>query len=298
MMTACETLNELAMSRSFKTHLIVEGETDQRLLQQTLPKNLCVNVIPAGNCEAAIAIAKEYQNHKAREFLRLTIFIDRDYQIALGNIENLANIIVSELRDIECMMFDSVCYDRVLDEYFSITKLEKYRLKKNEIKDKVISVAAEFGCIRFTSQKLKWNLSFSSLDYEKFVELNKFSIDRKACINHVNGGQRLQKLGSQQCQIPKRLMDLDYSLAIEDTNTQKLLTPPLMKARGHDLMELLCLGLRKRWGNKTAQDLTPAILEKTFRISFPEVLKGTSTFKALITHITNASVAVAVDAKT
>lgn len=298
MMTACETLNELAMSRSFKTHLIVEGETDQRLLQQTLPKDLCTNVIPAGNCEAAIAIAREYQTHKANGFLRLTVFIDRDYQIALGMIDSLANVIFSELRDIECMMFDSVCFDRVVEEYLSIIKLEKCGLKKADIKERVISVAAEFGCVRFASQKLHWNLSFSSLEYEKFVDLNNFNIDRKACVRHINGGQSLQKLGPQQCQTPKRLLDADYSLAIEETEKHKTLKRPLMKARGHDLMELLCLGLRKRWGNKTAQDLSLPILEKTFRIAYPDALKGTATFAALIAKIRDVPVTLAAGTST
>lgn len=290
MMTACETLNELAMSRSFKTHLIVEGATDQRLLQQTLPKDLYANVIPAGNCKAALEIASEYQNHKAKDILQLTVFIDRDYLFALGKITPPTNVVVSELRDIECMMFDSVCYDRVVDEYLSTQKLEKSNLKKSDIKEKVISVAAEFGCIRFASQKLEWNISFSSLDYEKFVNIDSFSIERKNCVRHVNGGQSLQKLAPTQCQTPKRLLDTDYAIALEEARKNKALTQPLLKARGHDLMELLCLGLRKRWGNKAAQELSTPILEKTFRIAYPEILKSTTTFATLVSKIRSVSI--------
>ncbi len=281
-MTAHELLNELAMSSSFKNHLIVEGETDQRLLQQALPKTTQVNVVPAGNSEAALEVAKAYGSHAAHHKIHVVVFVDRDYQVALNEVDKIPGVVVTELRDIECMMFDSICYDRIADEYMSAEKLRKIGMDRQTIKQHLINLAAEFGCLRFTSQKLKWNLSLSSINFEKFTILEKFSLDRGACINHVNGHQSCRPAGGRAAAPLKRISGNDFILALQEAKKCKAINHPLLRARGHDLMALFCLVLKKRLGNRMAQDLSVELLEKTFRIGYPEILKATRTFKRLI----------------
>lgn len=275
-----EVINELAMSTSFSVHIVVEGTTDQRLLLQSLPKSLLANVIPAGSCEAALEVAKEYQHHPAHPKLRLVVFVDRDYQVAINNIDKLPNVVVTELRDIECMMFDSECFERVTSEFVSEQKLTKARHTLASIKKKMAEVTAEVGCVRYASQSLKWNVSFKALNYDKFVTWSDITIDKGRFIRHVNGAQTLAAAGDRQT--PKHLNVGDYDRARVLADQCPVLSSPLLRARGHDLIALLFLGLRKGWGNKAANDLTPDLLEKTFRIAFPDVFRNTPTYAAIL----------------
>ncbi len=275
--TAQELINELAMSTSFRAHVVVEGISDQKLLQNTLPKNLAANVIPAGNCEAALNVAEAFQEHPAKSTLKLVVFVDRDYQVALRNIDKIPNVVVTELRDIECMMFDSECFDRVIEEYVSDSKLAALQENHISIKNFVISLAAEIGCIRYASQKEKWGISFKALDFEKFLIKKGMIVDRAKFIGHINGAQTAEESTTERKE-KKRLSADDYSNALEITNNCAALQHPLLRARGHDLVAILHFGLRKCWGNKVATDLTPEILEKTFHIAYPEKFVKTTTF--------------------
>lgn len=278
--TAQELINELAMSSSFSGHVIVEGISDQKLLQRALPKNLATNVVPVGNCEAALNVAEEFQNHPAKSTLKLVVFVDRDYQVAIRGIDKIPNVVVTELRDIECMMFDSACFDRVIGEYVSDSKLATAKESLTSIKNLVTSAAAEVGCIRYASQREKWSISFKSLEFEKFLSKKGLALDKAKFISHLNGAQTLEAKATGKKEI-NYLSTQDYDRAQNMANQCAALGNSLLRARGHDLVAVLHFGLRKCWGNKASTGLTVEVLEKTFHIAYPEIFATTATFYAI-----------------
>lgn len=278
--TAQELINELAMSSSFTSHVVVEGVSDQKLLQNSLPKSIATNIVCAGNSEAALQVAEAFQTHPAKSILKLVVFIDRDYQVAIRGIEKIKNVIVTELRDIECMMFDSACFDRIVDQYISDTKIAATQASRLSIKEMVFSAAAEIGCIRYASQKEEWLISFRSIEYERFLVKPGLEVDKEKFINHINGAQKSDAKTRNKNSI-KYLTLKDYDKAVEMANECPQLEHPLMRARGHDLVEVLHFGLRKCWGNKVAGDLTVEVLEKSFHVAYPEIFTSTATYGAI-----------------
>lgn len=278
--TAQEFINELAMSSSFTSHVVVEGISDQKLLQNSLPKSIAANIVCAGNSEAALQVAEAFETHAAKSILKLVIFVDRDYQVAIRGIDKIQNVIVTELRDIECMMFNSACLDRIIGEYISDNKLAATKATRLSIKEMVISAAAEIGCIRYASQKEKWPISFRSIEYEKFLAKAGLEVDKEKFIKHINGVQKSDAKTSNKNSI-KYLTAKDYEKAVAIANECPQLAHPLLRARGHDLVAVLHFGLRKCWGNKVAGDLTVEVLEKSFHVAYPEIFTLTATYGAI-----------------
>ncbi len=277
MMAPHEYVNEAAMSTSFSAHLIVEGNSDYRLVTEALKGNSKVNVIVVGTSDYVVSTILEFERLSATLKFKMLGLIDQDYRIPLRKLPTTPLLVLTELRDIECMMWQSAAYDRVVKELSSPTKLSKRGDTTGSIKKQIVDIARRIGEIRFCSQKHQWNLTFRHLDCSKFVDKKTFVFSEDSFVAHINGPQT-----------GKRLSKSDLPSAHNTAVNEPHFSNDLLLCRGHDLMALLALGMARVWGSGSLRSLSADLVERMFRSSYVDMFRSTATFKKLDDWITQS----------
>lgn len=281
-MTVEEIITEMTMSYSHAMHLVVEGETDQKLFCSVVGNNK-VNIVCASGSDNVIEIIESIDAEKAAKTIDILALgiIDRDYRIPLGAMPASVNIISTDLRDIECMMVSSPVLGHVLNELGSLNKIEKaggvVAIRKS-ISDSCKSVA----CLRYHSAQTNMNIDFKKLDYETFVSKKDLTVDEIKMLGHISGAQ---------CAGTAKICSKVLAAAKKNCNSgamvsgKKYFTNDFLLLRGHDLMETLAIGLRSLWGSRKALDSTACIVEGHFRVAYVAEFKSTNLFSGIVAWI-------------
>lgn len=281
-MSTEELITEMSMSYSYSMHLVVEGETDQKFFCSVFNSHACVNIIcaPGTGSEGVIEIVQkvDIENSKNNRKIDALGIIDRDYRIPLETIPNNSNILLTDLRDLECMMFASPCLGHVLNELGSLVKL-KNAGGETSIRTTIVAACKPVAELRYHSHLAKLHLNFQKLNYEKFVDKKTLTVDEGRLIAHIAGGQ---------VEDPKKI---DNKTAVEakrscasakESSGSKYFTDDLLLCRGHDLMTVIALGLRSAWGSKSASEASVSLVEGHFRVAFVQHFKLTKLFTNIL----------------
>ncbi len=103
-----EIITELSMTYSFKMHLLLEGDDDRKFFQAALIGKEKVNFVCVWGADSVTELIRRIDAISAQGVFTPTLgVIDRDYRIALGTLHSSPNLLASDLRDMECMMFGS-----------------------------------------------------------------------------------------------------------------------------------------------------------------------------------------------
>jgi hypothetical protein len=265
--TAQEIITELSMSYSHSMHLIVEGNTDVKLFQSLIEGAERVNIIDACGSDvvvASIALAPQarLQNPQIAPILGV---VDRDYRFPSGSLTLNPDLLVSDLRDIECMMMDTPAFEAVLTELGSPKKVAAHG-GGDKVKDTLFAACRPIAWLRYLSKAQNLNFCFQKLDFEKFVDKRTMALDEMKLISHLSG---LQPSGTTRRPTIKDIIDGGVACAdAEHPPGVKYFTSDLLLLRGHDLMTSLGLGLRFLWGSLNAVEATGESIERHFRLAF------------------------------
>jgi hypothetical protein len=203
--------------------------------------------------------------------------IDRDYRIPLGTLMKSPNLIWTDLRDLECMMFDSPSFAAVLGAFGSSKKIEA--LGGSEwIAAAVRRSAVALGALRFYSQQLRLGTSFQKLELSRVVDKKTLAIDSAKLVAHLNAQQ-----GSTSCVLPTTVGDLAKKTCSEALCERGLsyFQHDLLLCRGHDLMGLLAIGFRSLFGSRSAAESTRENVEVLFRLNYVAHFRATSMARAI-----------------
>lgn len=279
-MLPAEVATELSMrakDHGYGAFILVEGATDEALVKGFFVDEITIGVVPIGHSQAVRnAISFLVTPSPVTVGLKPALgVIDSDYLIPLGHATPSAHLLLTDLRDVECMMFGSNAYSAVCREYLSDEKLQKRWASAQNMQKKILEVARVVGALRFWSQQTEAHISFKGLDFSKFVDLEKMSIDHAAMVRHINGYQsKAAKEREKRTGVPEK------PKFIEEQNIKEALdllaSPPyanyfnndLLICRGHDIMEILASLLKGKVGNKAAAQMTGDDLERSFRFTF------------------------------
>jgi len=271
-----EMVTEIAMSSDNKPWLILEGASDKKFFLSRLPGT--IRFFVAQGWERVVAIVNKVKDEKIRAILGV---IDRDYREELGIELHTDNIVMTDYRDIEVMMFYSNAFRKIVVEKASQDKLPKFpngEINYEKVRESIVNIAVPIGRFRFHCQKEDINAKFSDsnsdLDFSKIIDYQKgFNFKSKySYVEHLKNkyqkeNQHLKKNDWDQAQIllpPFRLQDEKFIVS------------------GHDLMEIFGMSLRRKWGNKNKNEVTREKLEELFRVSYPdEEFKETFLYKKI-----------------
>ncbi len=244
--------SDIRMSR--KTHkgsfLIVEGDTDSRFYSQ---------FIECSNCSIIIGI-KDANVIQALNVLEKSGFdgvlgiIDTDYRKLENEKLDVINIVMTDTHDLETMIIKSPGFDGLLCEYCDSTKLNKFT-KGKDLREILINQTKLIGHLRWYSKRFNLGLKFTGLNFYTFVNENNLEVDLDklltAVVNNTN-----------QCAIDKNETKKSVQALI------KLKADCWQVCQGHDMSNILLIGIKKIFGGKNIRGMHRAALEGYLRLAY------------------------------
>lgn len=259
-----ELITELAMTYSFRMHLLVEGDDDRKFFCAALKGIDKVNVVCCWGADSVTSTIREIDRiRESSQFPPTLGIIDRDYRMVLGILYHSPNLLTSDLRDLECMMIGSPAFEAVLSEFGSAKKIGAFG-GTDLVARATIDSVSQIGKLRFHSQRKGLNVSFQLLDISKILDRKSLSIDPNALLTHLNARQGIT--GSSMSN--GDLAEADNACADAKCEQEPYFKHPLLLCRGHDLMELLAFAFRSTLGSRSAAESCRENVESLFRLSY------------------------------
>ena len=233
------------------TVLVVEGITDYRLYGK-LSDRENVELIVAHSKDNASAVVKElFHNRKDDKVLGI---VDSDLDKALS-VRRDPPLFQTDTRDLEGMMIRSQALDEVIWEYGDRAKTENFVKNYGEIRDVLISSAYPLGTLMLISENNGRDLCFRDLDFGRFIDRRTLQCDIRNMVDEVIYNSRSPNLGAKE--LRKRLE--------EEMEHHR---DPWTICRGHDLVEILLIGLRYVFGGYNCCNMRCGELNGALRLAF------------------------------
>lgn len=283
-----ELITELSMTYSYKMHLILEGDDDLRFFRASLKGVDKVNVLCACGADDVMNIIHEIDKLKPTMRISPTLgIVDRDYRIPLGTLLQSPNLIASDARDFECMMFDSPSFNAVLAEFGSDKKIQAFGGCAS-ISAAAIASAKTVGKIRYHTNKLKTATTFKQLELPRIVNSKTLAINPNELIKHLNARQGINGFPLSD----NAFENANEACASAICNIgQPYFKHDLLLCRGHDLMEILAIGFRSLFGSRTARESSRENVEALFRLNYVAYFKSSQMAKSIDAWLVSNTVA-------
>lgn len=268
--TSEEIANEIRMRSVYYTgpFLLVEGSSDVTFFSHHMTIEI-ENIIPAFGwenlAEAMIILQKE-------GLVRILVVIDLDYRGIVATPSLPANAVTTDSHDLETMMFSSNAFQKVLRQKSSSHKVKLYPSGSRGIKKTILKLASSIGCLRYYSQLKGKQYSFDEMDIEKFVDRSAMSFSDSRFVSHLRG------ISPSNNSMPNHIL----KNALAETKKVPILSNPYRLCCGHDMMEIMAIGLKSLWGSYSSRELTGQALEGLFMLAYShQMFRATDLFRQM-----------------
>lgn len=252
-LTAYDLANNIRMTRSLHkgAFLLVEGSSDMRVYERFVDKDHCM-VMPGFGRSKVIQTLEILENDNFKGILAI---VDSDFSELDGIKPTSPNLFFTDTHDLETMIIKSKALYKVLDEYASTKELKKI---DKPIEEVIVESGLPIGYFRWLCTPKKFNLvlKFKYLPFDNFLDRKTLEVDIEKLIKEV-------KINSENFPFDERLIKREIKTLISNNNYD-----PWKVCSGHDLVEILTIGLKYTFGNKRAKELTPEIVSGILRISY------------------------------
>ena len=256
-----DVANAVMMLRSgFKgTFVIVEGNTDDRLYGKFMdPED--TDIVVAQSKSNVDATLKELSRRGEDRCLGI---VDSDLDIVKG-IRRKAPLFETDTRDAESLMFFSNALDSLLSEYGDRESVSRFVERHGDLRKVVCDACMYIGMLMLISQREGLNLSFKNLDFGYFIDRRTLRCDVRRLVTELLGGRLGENIS------PERILRL---LTDEKEYDHRAI------CRGHDITEVLAIGLREIFGSYNAKSISSAQVAGGLRLAFgPDDLKATGLY--------------------
>ena len=219
------------------TILLVEGSTDSQVYGKFVDKKTCDIVFFD---DSAVNEVLQKATRWNQEFKGQVLgIIDADCK-HLENFETPNNVFKTDTRDLESLIMCSDSFDTFLEKVVDSKELEKFENSNgNKLKLILLDRIKQVGylqCYNFTEQ---WGLKFKGIDFEEFIDKKTFKIQFQALFKRIKENS------------PPHFFKFPTVDEIEQeiNNKCKSGIDLWLVCRGHDLTEILTIGLRDIFGN-------------------------------------------------
>lgn len=233
--------------------LIVEGETDARVYKRYVIENLC-HIEVAHNKDAAM---RGLTILEQEPFDGILAIVDADFQRLEGQAASSSNLFLTDTHDLETMMLRSPALDKILTEFASGEKIAMLSAQTGKsLREILLAAGLPVGYLRWVSLQQNLALKFEELEYGKFVN-DLFCTDVQKLLQTVKNKSQQHSLNVTDVQ--KDLVALQHEAH-----------DPWQVCCGHDLLEILSLGLRKtlRRGVLNAAEIKTTVIERDLRLAY------------------------------
>ncbi|MEW6443209.1 MAG: DUF4435 domain-containing protein [bacterium] len=246
--------NEVRMMRTHHSGamLIVEGPSD---------KSFFSGFIHGESCKIVIGHGKE-NSVGAQEILNgegccgvLTI-VDADFYHLEGIPVLPRNVIITDMHDVECMMCASPAFNKVLWEFGTEEGMDHFaRERGSAIASVLVKSAMNVGYLRWVSSKHSLGLDFDGLTFRKFVDRRTLEVSVQDLVSEVKNHSMAHRLSGEW-----------LVSQIEAARSGR--HDPWQVACGHDVLEILSLGLQRTLAARKGTEVARKVLERSLRLAY------------------------------
>jgi len=236
------------------TFLLVEGYTDKTFYERFVDKSKCESISYSDRNPSkfwAIAVLSILEKQNIQGILAI---VDADFDHLESPSYISPNLLRTDTHDLETMLLNSPALDKVITEFGSEDKINKF---SPDIRIAILESGKPIGYLRWISQIRGLNLKFEGITFSSFIDKITLKIDQLEFIREVKNNSQAHSLKNEDLQ--------------QQINTKKLNEhDPWQICCGHDLVEILSLGLCKAIGSAKASDVEPKSLERSLRLAYEE----------------------------
>ncbi len=246
--------NDIRMDRSqhLGAFLLVEGFTDARVYRNFVKDGDCQIVI-ANNKDNAIQVLGILERDRVAGILAI---VDADFDRLEGRQPLSPNLHFTDTHDLETLILQSPAFEKVLAEFGSENKLAAFASsQRDDIRSALLKVGSHPGYLRWHSLRQQLNLKFESLTFSKFVDNSTLAIDAAKLVKTVKDHSNAHHLNETEIREQVRqLQDENHDL--------------WQVCCGHDLVEILSVGLRKTLCSNDTKQVEPEIISRALRLAY------------------------------
>jgi hypothetical protein len=247
--------NAIRLQRSIfsGTFLLLEGHSDKVFYERFIDKVACKLIIISGKPSSKFRVIAVLEILDKSSFQGILAIVDADFDRLETSSYN-PNLLRTDSHDLETMLLNSFALDKVIAEFGSEEKIIKFG---RDVKTVLLEACISLGYLRWISQRDGFNLTFNGITFSKFIDEQSLQINEFKLIQEVKNKSQAFSLQNE---------DLQQRL----TNQKSGNHDPWQVCCGHDLVEILSLGLRKAIGSIKASDVEPNSLERNLRFAYEE----------------------------
>ena len=267
---AAAIANSIRMKQSqhpTRTALVVEGQDDGAFFGRYTDPGSCHITVAHGRPKVVEIILELDRT----AFCGALGIVDADFEVLEQRVPPSPNILVTDRHDVECMMLASPALDHLLRELGDEKQLDALKQQRGSVVEHLLSMGKVVGYLRWVSARSQWSLKFEGLDFSKFIRKD-FNLDTELLFQELRshqGGRAVPMLSSAEMQDRiKELSDPTHDL--------------WHVCCGHDLVELLSIGLRKVLGQHPEAQVKREVLERQLRLAYEaRYFQGTELYMSL-----------------
>ena len=203
--------------------LMLEGQDDVRFWKKKGRRHARCRVIDGRGKSNVVGAIKRLDS---TAFSGVLGIVDSDYDELEGRALPSDNLVRTDAHDLECLLCRSSALDSVLAEHGDDDKIASFECQSDTtVREALLERALIFGRLRWAA------IRFGESNPLAGILLRRFVCDRTWDVDHARLLQALPDTGDWQARV----------LALPQAD-------PWLIAQGHDLVELLVIGLRKVLG--------------------------------------------------
>ena len=221
---------EIRMSRAVHdgAFLVVEGVSDMRFWGAR-KYDTCELV----NGEGKVNVVGAMHRLHAENIRGVLGVVDDDYDSLLGVDAGTKNVVTTEVHDLECLLCRSSALEAVLAEFGKESKIRRFEERTGgDVRTGLLERAMVFGRLRWAVARHKLRIKSGALRIPHVVDIDTWMVDSEKLMRSVVNGEAL-------CQ-HRVLIQRIAALPVAD---------PWRIVRGHDMVQILRIGLRRILGS-------------------------------------------------
>lgn len=235
--------------------LIVEGETDANFFSSFLAKKDIIIRWLKGKPKT-IKLAQLLEKINCEGFVAI---VDADFWYIDGVPSLGSNILMTDVHDLDMMIFSSPAFDKVMREYISVKQLDTLQKKFGDLRSAFMESVRILGYLRWISEKQGLGINFHRPDGQRSPI---YWVDQ-FIVNELRFD--LDPVLTSLCNTNRPLREhLRNHIAQNNVNNYNI----LMLCNGHDVMQVTCKIIRDHGRNVVRGKIEPDDIERSFRLAY------------------------------
>jgi Protein of unknown function (DUF4435) len=239
--------NEIKMLRSTfsGTFLLVEGRSDETFYKNFVDRSTCRLRVTGGKQRAIdiLQILDSETTPSGSRFAGVLAIVDADFDRLESSPHQSPNLLRTDTHDLETMILQSPALDKLLAIFASEDKLKEFG---RDVRTALLEAGMSIGYFLWLSKSEDLNLTFDGIKFKEFIDDKTLQINELKLINEVKN--KSQPAAKSALFDP---IEMQKRIAAKKKDDHD----PWQVCRGHDLVEILSIGLRKALGSNKAIDV-------------------------------------------